>query len=48
MKIFSSFLAVTFCMIFCGASMHNTADEWISLFDGKSLKDWKVGANVKL
>ena len=26
--------------------MHNNADEWISLFDGKSLKDWKVGTNA--
>jgi Domain of Unknown Function (DUF1080) len=46
MKIFTGFLAITFCMIFCGASVHNNADEWISLFDGKSLKDWKVGANA--
>jgi Domain of Unknown Function (DUF1080) len=53
MKIFTSFLAITCCMIFCGASMHscgtsvqNSTDEWISLFDGKSLKDWKVGANA--
>jgi hypothetical protein len=46
MKIITGFLIITFCMIFCGASMNNNADEWISLFDGKSLKDWKVGANA--
>jgi Domain of Unknown Function (DUF1080) len=46
MKIFTGFLAISICMIFCGASPHNSADEWISLFDGTSLKDWKVGANA--
>jgi len=33
-------------MIFCGASKHNDADEWFSLFNGKSLENWKVGANA--
>jgi hypothetical protein len=46
MKIFTGFLAIAFCMTFWGASVNNNADEWISLFDGKSLKDWKVGANA--
>jgi hypothetical protein len=46
MKIFTGFLAIIGCMIFCGASVHKTAEKWISLFDGKSLKDWKVGANA--
>ena len=46
MKIFTGFLAIAFYMTFCGASVKNNADEWISLFDGKSLKDWKVGANA--
>ncbi len=46
MKIITSFLAIAFCFIFCGASLHESADKWISLFDGKSLKDWKVGANA--
>lgn len=44
MKIFTGFLAITYCMIFFGASVHN--NEWISLFDGKSLNGWKVGANA--
>ena len=47
MKIFTGFLAVSICIIFCGASLHNNADEWISLFDGKSLKGWKVGAHAE-
>jgi hypothetical protein len=46
MKRFTGFLAITCCMIFCGASVHNNAGEWISLFDGKSLNGWKVGANA--
>ncbi|MEP6925991.1 MAG: DUF1080 domain-containing protein [Ginsengibacter sp.] len=46
MKIITSFLAIAFCFIFCGASLHESADKWISLFDGKSIKDWKVGANA--
>ncbi len=45
MKIFISILAIGFCMIFYGASVHTNADEWISLFDGKTLNGWKVGAN---
>lgn len=43
MKIISPFLAVFICIIFCGASLKNTDDQWISLFDGKSLDGWKVG-----
>lgn len=43
MKIISAFLAISFCMIFCGASLKNNGEEWISLFDGKSLDGWKVG-----
>ncbi|HEV8083552.1 MAG TPA: DUF1080 domain-containing protein [Chitinophagaceae bacterium] len=43
MKIITVILAISFCMIFCGASLKNNADEWISLFDGKSLNGWKVG-----
>jgi hypothetical protein len=32
-------------IVFSGLKKENTADEWISLFDGKSLKDWKVNEN---
>ncbi|MEO6289135.1 MAG: DUF1080 domain-containing protein, partial [Ginsengibacter sp.] len=45
MKIIIAFLAISLCIIFCGASLKNNGDEWISLFDGKSLDGWKVGAN---
>ncbi|MEO6219652.1 MAG: family 16 glycoside hydrolase, partial [Ginsengibacter sp.] len=43
MKIIFAFLAIFFCIIFCGASLKNNEHEWISLFDGKSLNGWKVG-----
>ena len=46
MKILTGFLAISCCMIFCGAFVPDKAGEWISLFDGKSLKGWKVGANA--
>jgi len=45
MKMMTGFLAVSCCMIFCGASVRERADEWFSLFNGKSLENWKVGAN---
>ncbi|HET6994202.1 MAG TPA: DUF1080 domain-containing protein [Chitinophagaceae bacterium] len=32
-----------FCLIFCSASR---SDEWMSLFDGKTLDGWKVGDNA--
>jgi hypothetical protein len=32
-----------FCLIFCSASR---PEEWVSLFDGKSLDGWKVGDNA--
>ncbi len=47
MKIFTAFLTLSICMVFCGAFRHSNADKWISLFDGKSLKDWKVGAHAE-
>ncbi|MEO8567795.1 MAG: DUF1080 domain-containing protein [Ginsengibacter sp.] len=43
MKIISAFLTVSCCIILCSAAIKNNADEWISLFDGKSLDGWKVG-----
>ena len=41
-------IAVTlgFFMIFCGAFIKSNDKGWISLFDGKSLDNWKVGANA--
>ncbi|HMG67535.1 MAG TPA: DUF1080 domain-containing protein [Chitinophagaceae bacterium] len=34
------------CLFFFTASSHHAPDEWISLFDGKSLDNWKVGENA--
>ena len=47
MRIFTGFLAISICMVFCGASVQYIRDGWISLFDGTSLKDWKVGAHAE-
>jgi hypothetical protein len=47
MKLFISVAAIFLCIIFCSASIHTNSDEWISLFDGKSLNGWKVGANAE-
>ncbi|MCW3087943.1 MAG: hypothetical protein JWQ78_1329 [Sediminibacterium sp.] len=33
------------CLLACAAAKPHS-DGWISLFDGQSLKDWKVGANA--
>jgi len=30
----------------CHASKHHSADNWISLFNGRNLDNWKVGANA--
>ncbi len=43
MKIFILVLAVAICLMFCSASLKNSTDKWIALFDGKSLNGWKVG-----
>ncbi|MEP6584951.1 MAG: DUF1080 domain-containing protein, partial [Ginsengibacter sp.] len=45
MKISTVCFAITICIIFCGASLKqsDSDNEWISLFDGKSLSGWKVG-----
>ena len=45
MKIITGLLALTFCLV-CTAFLCNNPEQWISLFDGKSLKGWKVGANA--
>lgn len=34
------------CLFFFTASSHHAPDEWISLFDGKTLNNWKVGENA--
>lgn len=41
------FTAIIFCIFSCAGSKKSTAtDGWISLFDGKSLANWKVGKNA--
>ena len=37
---------VTFCLICCNTAHHHSTGKWISLFDGKSLNNWKVGNNA--
>lgn len=38
---------ISFCLLACSGSKHIKSGGWISLFDGKSLKDWKVGKNAE-
>mgnify|MGYP001397520922 FL=1 len=45
MKNFIYCCAVTLCLFFCAAG-HSPNDEWVSLFDGKSLDNWNVGDNA--
>lgn len=45
MKKFLPFLAIVLCLISCSSAKQAGSGKWISLFDGKSLKDWKVGEN---
>jgi hypothetical protein len=44
-KIISLFIAC--CMLSCSAYKQYSTRGWVSLFDGKSLSGWKVGANAK-
>jgi hypothetical protein len=44
-RYFSPFILVIF-MTGCAGNKKVTNDGWISLFDGKSLNGWKVGANA--
>ena len=47
MKIISAVLVAAFCIVISSASLKNNDDEWISLFDGKSLDGWKVGNHAE-
>ena len=38
--------AVSLCLFFCAATGSSSQNEWVSLFDGKSLDNWKVGDNA--
>lgn len=46
MKKISSLCTIVVCLLLFSGFTHGKADKWISLFDGKSLKDWKVGTNA--
>ncbi len=47
MKKIISFLAIATCLIVVSAFIDgNTQGEWKSLFDGKSLSNWKIGDNA--
>jgi hypothetical protein len=45
MKIIISCFALAYVLLISSGSTPKKADEWISLFDGKSLNGWKVGKN---
>ncbi|HWK08030.1 MAG TPA: DUF1080 domain-containing protein [Puia sp.] len=47
MKNSISFYTMSLCLLLLCVSAHAQSDGWISLFDGKSLKDWKVGENAE-
>ena len=46
MRNFIYCCAASFCLFFCSAVPRSSTGEWISLFDGKSLDNWKVGENA--
>ena len=43
MKNFIYYSVISLCLLFCSATR---PDKWTSLFDGKSLNNWKVGDNA--
>ncbi|HZI53468.1 MAG TPA: DUF1080 domain-containing protein [Chitinophagaceae bacterium] len=40
------FLTISICVVFCVAAEKHPQADWISLFDGKTLTNWKVGNNA--
>ncbi len=46
MKKILNYSALAVLVIVCASFSQQPNDEWISLFDGKSLDGWKVGANA--
>jgi hypothetical protein len=42
-----SFCAMSLGLLIFSGSAHAQSGDWISLFEGKSLKDWKVGENAE-
>ena len=47
MKNIACYCLVAFCLFSCSTSKHHLPDGWVSLFNGKSLNDWKVGDNAE-
>ena len=41
------FCFIACCLLSCSASKQQTPKGWFSLFDGKSLNNWKVGDNAE-
>ncbi len=46
MRILTIFAFAAFCLLFCNASTTIPKNDWVSLFDGKTLNGWKVGDNA--
>jgi len=46
MKNITNYCALIFCFFFCYATDNSEKKKWISLFDGKSMNNWKVGKNA--
>lgn len=46
MKNFICFCSIALFLVSSSAFSQQSTDGWISLFDGKSLNDWKVGKNA--
>ncbi len=46
MRQLSFVLSIMGCLLAGSVFAQKQSNEWISLFDGKSLKDWKVGDNA--
>jgi len=40
------YCTVSLCLFFCSAANYQSQHKWVSLFDGKSLDNWKVGSNA--
>lgn len=45
-RIIISFAVISLALVFSGMDSIPSSDEWIKLFDGKTLKGWKVGENA--
>jgi len=46
MKKIIYWCSLPFCLLLLASSSHTSGDGWVSLFDGKSLANWKVGENA--